>query len=443
MDYFNEVFLPNIKAATVTYGGWRKRYPGEVAKWDAYLEQVQVYKGGPQRPAAPALSTRFGKALVAAAEEHVSVTDLGAYYPPPDLPPTDPKFTTNITDGQNITLPFTWTASTDPPADSMQFWSDGNLLVHDTASPFSHDLTLSAGSHDLGLCAWHGGVRTCYDPQADGSFATVTISGSPPDPPPTDYDYRFASFHLTNDQIAGTLNRFQPYYSWWVPGRATGTAWPDGGGVHEITTALGPGIKMRTVQGMDYPPARDSRLARYAWKSNEDARPPIADFREQRHVWEWTWFWPSTGNPGGWCPTHNTGEGLTFATTISGTAYVGNHLFLDRGISPLRARWRRITGPNTWTTDYSPAIPADTYVHFRVEIFWSASTAGYIRVFHQIDGQSETQFSNYSGVTYPSTHNVWAMYMNVRTPREVATSYGPAWPHPNELHCINHRLTVL
>lgn len=94
MDYFNEVFLPNLTTATVTYKKWRQNFAKtEVPKWDAYLVKVKAHKKGEPRPVAPVFTSRFGKALVAAAEEHVSVIDLGAVWTPPDNPPPPPSST--------------------------------------------------------------------------------------------------------------------------------------------------------------------------------------------------------------------------------------------------------------------------------------------------------------------------------------------------------------
>jgi hypothetical protein len=91
---FTESFLPEHEQATITYKGWRKRYATtEVPKWDAYLPKVLAHKKGDPRPAVPALGTHFGKALLAAAEQHLSVIDLGAVWTPPDVEPPPPSST--------------------------------------------------------------------------------------------------------------------------------------------------------------------------------------------------------------------------------------------------------------------------------------------------------------------------------------------------------------
>lgn len=354
------------------------------------------------------------------------------------------EFEHNITNNQVLTTPYTWSTTVTPQPNSVQFWADGNLLEHVLEPPFQHELDLALGVHDLGSCAYHGDVRTCQPPlPGQIGFARITVQDETP--PEINYTYRFASFDTVDDAISGTLNRFQPAYSWWVPGLAEGTPWADNGGCHEIVhPTYGPGIRLRVTNEMIYPsPNFDSKLARFVWKSNEPGRPAIENFQGQEHIWEWTWMWPSAGNPGGWCQTHNAGEGLTFATTTSGAgSQVGHHLFFDRGASPLRVRFGRYLGGSSWNFSFGPIFQPDTYVHNRIEIKWTSASDGYIRVYTD-SGSGYQQWVNYSGVTLPSNQNVWATYMNIRTPRDIATQYGPAWPHPNELDWINHRVEIL
>jgi hypothetical protein len=436
-DIFPEQYLPNIKPATITYANWRKRYPGEATKWDAYLDRVLAHEQGYSPPPPPALGSRFGKALVAAGELHVSVIDLGAEWPDPTPEPPEPVFTTNITNSQALTMPFTWTADVDPTPDSVQFWANGVLQAQDSTEPFSHALSLDTGTYRLGLCAWHGDTRTCYDPLANGSyFAEVTASGTAT-PPSTDYDYRFASFNTSTDQINGTYNRFSPAGTWWVPGSPTGNAWPDGGGLHEISSPHGPGISIVVTEPMQYVGVSwASDIARFA------AFHQTANFREQRQVWEWTWRWPSVGNPGGWANHWTTAEGLTFCSRGPYNS-VGHHLYLHYG-NPMsirfgRQRYLSATYPDTWEMTYSRDsgiyFPPDTYQHVRVEILWTANTNGYIRCYAQNEASAEVQWMSYTGATLPTNWDIWTVYMNVRNP--------DAFAYKNTLEWINHRLTVL
>lgn len=357
-----------------------------------------------------------------------------------ESPPVAPTFNTNISDGQNITIPFTWTASVSPQPDSVQFWADGVLLKQDAASPFSHDLTLDAGSHALGLCAWHGSTRTCHAPLGGGVFANVTVSGSLP---PSEYTKRFATFNPSTDDINGTFNKYSPAGYWWVPGQTPpGGTWPSGGGLHEISTPHGPGIDIVVTQEMDYvgaTPLGGWDLSRFAGLHDINY-----DFRGEEQVWEWTWMWPSSGNPSGWANTWVTAEGLTFPTlTPTGNSIVGHHLYLHYA-NPLTLRFGRNTHASSdpaqqaWqfyiASNSGVTFPANTYQHMRLEIFWTENSNGYIKVYTRNEGGSEVQWVNYSGVTLPLNWRPRSMYANLR---KIST-------HPrNQLHWINHRMTVL
>jgi Bacterial Ig domain len=99
-------------------------------------------------------------------------------------PPSQPTLQTNVNEGQSITKPFTWTAIVTPIPDKVEFWADGGILATDAAAPFSTALALADGAHQLGICAWHGSVRTCFG--QDGIVANVTVgSGGVPPVPPT------------------------------------------------------------------------------------------------------------------------------------------------------------------------------------------------------------------------------------------------------------------
>lgn len=263
--------------------------------------------------------------------------------------------------------------------------------------------------------------------------------------PATDpsYDYRFATFNPATDSINGTFNKYSPAGYWWVPGvTAPGGTWPSGGGLHEISTPFGPGINIIVTQEMDYvgaTPVGGWDLSRFA--GFHDIGYP---WRGQKQVWEWTWMWPSAGNPSGWANTWVTAEGLTFPTlTPGGSSIVGHHLFLHYG-NPMTLRFGRNTYVSTdpaqqaWqfsvASDFGVTFPADTYLHMRVEIFWTETSAGYIRVFTRREGGPEVQWVNFTGVTLPAGWNPRSMYANLR---KIST-------HPrNQIHWINHRLTVI
>lgn len=268
--------------------------------------------------------------------EALGVIDAGVYPPLPG--PVKPTFTTNITDGQTITPPFTWTASTDPPAEKMQFWADGTMLVEDASAPFSHSLQLPPGTHELGLCAWHGSTRTCYDPQGAGKFATVTIAGAEPEPEPSDYTYRFATYNPATDKVTGCLSRFQPTFSWWVPGTPeVGTPWPDGGGIHEVThPTYGPGFKLVSVDGMLYPQPPYNNPDSINCRNAVDPKSAVfgGDTRLRNpvpgstHAWEGTYMRP----PGQTWPANTQHESLwEMFATCNGFSNVFHHLFLSNG----------------------------------------------------------------------------------------------------------------
>lgn len=173
---FPDQYLPNLAGGSA-YDKWKAANSGpngDYTKWVAFRDKALQYKKGDAKPASPTMATKNGRQLVAAAELHMSVTDIGSVYP--GTQPT--VFTTNIVDGQAISLPFLWTASVTPAPTSVQFFADGVLLRTVIAPPYECDLgVLADGSHQLGLCASYGSVQNCYDPFANNTyFAQVTVS---------------------------------------------------------------------------------------------------------------------------------------------------------------------------------------------------------------------------------------------------------------------------
>ena len=264
-----------------------------------------------------------------------------------------------------------------------------------------------------------------------------------PDPQPL-YTYRMATFEpATDPMLYGTLNVYLPNTGdvgsngWWVPGNNPGDPWPDGGGLFEINTPHGPGLRIVCTDAMNYvgaTPLGTWTVGRFAMMyGNTDET-----FRDKEQVWEWTYMQPSAGNPQGWPNAWVTCEGLTFATkNPQGSPSVGHHLFLDYG-PPLRVRFGRQdfvqASGNSWQFTFGPAFPADTYVHHRLEIKWSASADGYIRCYAD-SGTGFKQWVNFSGVTLPTGWNVWTVYQNVRRQKGLTPR--------NTLDVINHRLTIL
>lgn len=87
---FPDEFVPNIQGSSY-HPKWIKANPAEASKWSTYRDACIAHLGGTSDPPVPALSTKYGKALVAAGKLHVSVTDIGAEYnPPAPPPPPDP-----------------------------------------------------------------------------------------------------------------------------------------------------------------------------------------------------------------------------------------------------------------------------------------------------------------------------------------------------------------
>ncbi len=85
---FPDEFVPNIQGASY-HPKWVKSNPNENAKWTAFRDAVLAYKAG-DTLGVPTMATKYGRALVAAGKEHMSVVDLGAVYPDPNPPPPPP-----------------------------------------------------------------------------------------------------------------------------------------------------------------------------------------------------------------------------------------------------------------------------------------------------------------------------------------------------------------
>lgn len=156
----------------------------------------------------------------------------------------------------------------------------------------------------------------------------------PTTPPPLGFTYRFASYNTATDKITGCLSRFQPTYSWWIPGTPeVGTPWPDDGGIHPITHPIyGPGFRLVTVDGMTYPPApnQDSINCRNAvdpassvFGGDTRLRNPVPG---STHAWEGVFMRPSGFS---W-PANTQHESLWEMFAIcNGFSNVYHHLFMS------------------------------------------------------------------------------------------------------------------
>ena len=256
-------------------------------------------------------------------------------------------------------------------------------------------------------------------------------------PPPSTYTHRFATFDPATDDIQATLNRFQPAGDWWLPGTPERSPWPNGGGLHEIVTPHGPGIKIRVTPEMIYPGATvtPSCVGRFVAFHGTDN----SGWRGQTHTWEWTWLWPNAGNPAGWAQDWNVGSGFLLDLRRSNGAVtsVGHHLYLDYSApvgSPkfgFRFGRHRLGATDDWEFTFAQntigEFPPDTPKDMKVEIKYSAGADGFIRVY--TDG---AKWVNYSGPTLPVGWSVWTNYNTLRIPRN----------RTQETHWVNHRLTI-
>lgn len=251
------------------------------------------------------------------------------------------------------------------------------------------------------------------------SEVTATETSTPPPPDPGTYDYRVATFSTVNDVIKGCTNRFQPIQSWWVPGSPDGTPWANNGGIHEISTAHGPGFEMVITPDMKYPAAAPDSI-----ECNFNTYPAnIGGTLSGRTLrWEWWEYWPSgSGNPAGWpAGTWTIGEGVNYAVSNpSGTLSVGHHLFMDWsntwGLGWRFGRQQFVGDGKTWSFTQRGPFLADTYYHQIWEIKHSNASDGYIKVWTTKAGDAVgSPWVNYTGQTLPTGWNVWKIMFTFR-----------------------------
>ena len=84
---FSDEFVPNIQGAPY-HSKWEgANKNGDALRWRAFRDALL----SGQTPAVPSMATKYGRALVAAGKEHMSISRLlGTMqnpYPPPDTPP--------------------------------------------------------------------------------------------------------------------------------------------------------------------------------------------------------------------------------------------------------------------------------------------------------------------------------------------------------------------
>lgn len=186
MSIFKDEFVPNIQGANKTsYAQWKQSNPKEAATWEQFRDALYTYKHGDSL-SVPSLATKYGKALVAAGKQHMSVTDIGAEYnpPPPDIPPDPPTWTSSIADGAQVQVGTTWTVTVSPAnPDSVEFWvtdvstNVSTLVKTDTTAPYNYVLNETPGSYILGVCVNYGATRTCFEDRKN-----ITLSTTPPPP---------------------------------------------------------------------------------------------------------------------------------------------------------------------------------------------------------------------------------------------------------------------
>ena len=106
-DIFPKEFVPNIEGASYHPKWVAANKNGDAPKWAAFRDALLTYKAG-DTLAVPTMATKYGKALVAAGKEHMSVTDLGSVYPgpTPPPPPPDPGATPPAIANQGYTMVF-------------------------------------------------------------------------------------------------------------------------------------------------------------------------------------------------------------------------------------------------------------------------------------------------------------------------------------------------
>ncbi len=156
---FPDDFVPNIESAPYHSKWVSANRNGDAARWAIFREAI--LRG--ESPSPPSMSTRYGRALVAAGKEHMAVSQLAGQivnpYPPPDPIPTPPV------------LP--------PPSGTLYF--DGNMDVADANSLLTQ-WTAIAGTHnvpsDYTAVTTDGGVNPVQGTRMFKCFISTTNRAS-------------------------------------------------------------------------------------------------------------------------------------------------------------------------------------------------------------------------------------------------------------------------
>lgn len=267
---------------------------------------------------------------------------------------------------------------------------DGVQLSSDSSQPISFQIDttrVTDGPHTLTVAVRYykgsGGARRWEKASIPISVDNSIVS------PPTAHTYRFATYNPSTDKITGCLSRFQPNFSWWVPGTPeVGTPWPEGGGIHEIShPTYGPGFKIVSVNGMQYPQppynSPNSINCRNAvdpsssiFGGDTRLRNPVSG---STHSWETTVMRPS----GQTWPSNQQHESLwEMFATCNGFSNVYHHLFLSNGRHAPGFKYyfgRQTLTPTEsptlkylWTVHVCPIeFAPDEYHTIRWQIKWS------------------------------------------------------------------------
>lgn len=362
--------------------------------------------------------------------EAMGILDRGQYPPPAPPPPASKPsvpsgLSAAVVNETQVRLAWDPNPSSEGVDVYQTYMDDGNLDLAVTGTTYTTSSLVAGSTHTFRVSA--------HNAQGYGDWTaavSVTIPGTVPETPADDYTYRFATFNPSTDKITGCLNRFQPSYSWWVPGSPEGTPWPDGGGIHPVShPTYGPGFNLVVTDDMLYGNVaagtgpKDSNLVRFASETglvDERLRVPATG---SKHTWKTTIMRPS-----GFTWRNEQYESVwEVPMTAAGSNNVGHHIYLQKdyhwpgfsyyfghqwGSGPL--------GGVYWTRHNCP-IPfnADEYHSLRWEILWSdvGQANGAIKCWTSVNGGPEQQWLNLTNVVTkpPQFSQIYQMYVNIRT----------------------------
>ena len=398
---FPDEYVPNVEGSAYHSKWVSANKNGDAPKWVAFRDALLAG----QTPVVPAMATKYGKALVAAGKEHMSISHFVGQvtnpYPPPDPVPTPPSvvFTTNITDGQTLATPYQWTASTTPIADSMEFWADGALVLHDTAGPFQHTLVLADGLRNLGLGAYHAGVRTLYDPNNLGRFAQITVANGGGGSGTERLIQTFADVVSTNWG--------QPFVNrWYTTGNAyqpppNSGNWPSisAEAIEQITTAHGPGFRFRVHTEMD----AFSAGAKAVMLHDQNHYISQSNFLGKTQEIQFKIMFPSSGNVTPWYnPAYDDFNALM---EMVGDSNVSNQI----GINASGRFYCRSYGHIQSGKALGPTIALDTWYTHRWIKKWAYDSTGLTQWY--VDG---VKYADWTGASLEPGTNInsfqWGYY---------------------------------